>query len=160
MKAEELMIGDLVRVSKDVCIKKGTVVRVRGIDGDNRLPEKELVGCASCEQIDDRSVSGGVWCEYLEPIPLTYEILEKLGFKKNKTGQWAIEKKHPIGCCGQTCSNTNPLEYAVWVDTYGYGCVSYLEKEGNLTISGPCYVHNLQHLLRIFGLDEYVKIEL
>ena len=32
MKANELMIGDIVRVAKDVCIPKGTIVSIKGID--------------------------------------------------------------------------------------------------------------------------------
>ena len=152
MKAEELMIGDLVlstSISKPV--------RVIGIDPMEGLGQREGY---TFKLSDGKGMVLFVHAVSVKPIPLTDEMLTNWGFKKNKAGQWAIEKKHPIGCCGQTCSNTNPLEYAVWVDKYGYGCVSYLEKEGNLTISGPCYVHNLQHLLRIFGLDEYVKIEL
>ena len=47
MKAAELMIGDLVRVSKDVCFKKGTIVKVRGIDADEVFPEKGLEGGTS-----------------------------------------------------------------------------------------------------------------
>lgn len=96
----------------------------------------------------------------IEGVKITSDMLSKWGFQKNKTGQWVIEKKHPIGCGGQTCSNTNPLEYAVWVDDYGIGCVSYLDIEGNTTIDGGCYVHQLQHILRLYGLDEYVKIKL
>ena len=30
------MVGDMVRVAKDVCIPKGTVVSIKGIDADNR----------------------------------------------------------------------------------------------------------------------------
>jgi len=71
-----------------------------------------------------------------------------------------IEKKHSIGCCGQTCSNTNPLEYAVWWDRFGLGCVSYLEKEGNITLDGTTYVHQLQQILGLFDLDKFIKIEL
>ena len=96
----------------------------------------------------------------IEPVPITEEMLEKWGFQKNKGDQWVIEKKHPVGCCGQTCSNTNPTDYAVWVDRFGMGCVSYLEQEGNANLDGGRYVHQLQHLLRMFGIDKYIKIEL
>lgn len=85
MKVTELMTGDIVRVAKDVCIKKGTIVKVQSIDAENSFPEKNLKGCATCVQLDDRTISGGVWTEYLEPIPLTPEILKKNNFKKNDT---------------------------------------------------------------------------
>lgn len=90
MKAEELMIGDLVRVAKDVSFKKGTIVKVRGIDGDNVFPKRNLRGSATCVDINDADrMTNGVWCEYLEPIPLTAELLEQNGFdeyRKNVTG--------------------------------------------------------------------------
>lgn len=70
MKANELMIGDIVRVNQDVCISKGSIVRVLAIDGTASLREKGLCGCATCEVIGDKyHTTGGVWCEYLEPIP-------------------------------------------------------------------------------------------
>ena len=53
MEASELMIGDLVRVNKDVCFKKGTIVRVHAIDGDRNFPEKRMIGCVTCVPIDD-----------------------------------------------------------------------------------------------------------
>ena len=81
MKAEELMIGDLVRVSKDVSIKKGTIVEIRAIDADREF--HELKGCATCVPIDNPDgLSGGVWLDYLEPIPLNDEILQKNGFRR------------------------------------------------------------------------------
>lgn len=91
MKANELMIGELVRVSKDVCFKKGTIVKVRGIDADNVFAEKELKGSATCVAVNDPDrVTCGVWCDYLEPIPLTAEILEQNGFKLREgcTSAW------------------------------------------------------------------------
>ena len=64
MKANELMIGDLVRVSKDVSIKKGTIVEIRAIDADRNF--QELKGCATCVPINDPDgLSGGVWLDYL-----------------------------------------------------------------------------------------------
>lgn len=81
MEAKELMIYDIVRVAKDVRIPKGTVVFIKGIDADNFFREKHLVGSATCLAIYDKyRMTCGVWVDYLEPIPLTREILEKIGF--------------------------------------------------------------------------------
>lgn len=145
MKANELNGKDLM---------VGNWVKPKNVDAYFRVG---LIGVDSIWNDTDTHE----WCyDELEPIPLTAEILSKCGFKKNKTGQWVIEKKHSIGCCGQTCSNTNPLEYAVWWDRFGLGCVSYLEKEGNMTLGGTTYVHQLQQVLRLFDLDKFIKIEL
>lgn len=146
MKANELMVGDYVLYDNKI-LQVGQLndydIRIDLLKGD------ELYAQFWDEDMDN-----------VHGIKITAEILSKWGFKKNKTGQWVIEKKHSIGCCGQTCSNTNPLEYAVWWDEYTLGCVSYLEKEGNVTLVGTTYVHQLQHMLRLFDLDKFIKIEL
>jgi hypothetical protein len=81
MKANELMIGDLVRVSKDVCFKKDTIVKIHGIDADNVFIEMGLKGSVTCMQVNDPDrVTYGVWCDYLEPIPLTEDRLLANGF--------------------------------------------------------------------------------
>lgn len=146
MKANELMVGDYVLYDNKI-LQVGQLndydIRIDLLEGD------ELYAQFWDEDMDN-----------IHGVKITTEMLSKWGFEKNKTGQWVIEKKHSIGCCGQTCSNTNPLEYAVWWDGFGLGCVSYLEKEGNITLGGTTYVHQLQHILRFFDLDKFIKIEL
>lgn len=85
------MIGDWVRVNRDgLCIKKNTAVRVMGIDGESKLKEKGLVGCAGCHPLDKNQFDGGIWIDYLDPIPLTPEILEKNGFVFAGDGQMCM----------------------------------------------------------------------
>lgn len=139
MKTNDLMIGDLVRVAKDVCIKKGTIVKVRSIDGDNSFPEKGLKGCATCEPIDDRTLSGGVWVEYLEPIPLTPEILEKNGFLYD---------------------DIIPFEQR-W-QQFGlsiYGTPGNYHINCGINVSmDVSNVHQLQHALKFCGIDKEIKL--
>ena len=52
MKVNELMVGDLVRVTEDVCIKKGTIVEIVGIDATRTLPKHGLVGCTLCTPLN------------------------------------------------------------------------------------------------------------
>ena len=50
-------------------------------NADNIFKEKHLVGSATCLPVNSEDgFTYGVWVEYLEPIPLTKEILEKIGF--------------------------------------------------------------------------------
>jgi hypothetical protein len=89
MKANELMLGDFFRVNKDgLCIKKGTIVRVVGIDGEAKLEEKGLVCAVHCHPLDGEQFDGGIWLSYLEPISITPEILEKNG--------WVIDEKNEV----------------------------------------------------------------
>lgn len=45
MEVNEIMIGDLLRITKDVCIKKGAIVRVTAIDAYESLAKRGLKGC-------------------------------------------------------------------------------------------------------------------
>ncbi len=154
MRPEELMIGDYAQVNRDhLCIKKGTIVEVREIDANNKFGNH--IGSASCRPLDDMQYENGIWCDYLDPIPLTPEILEKNGFQY---------------------TNGHTLKGA---DTY----VCHLEQDGfsyTLTIkindyfafdswddrvyrlaeiqTGRWCVHHLQHVLRLCGIDKEIVL--
>lgn len=144
MKANELMIGDLVRVSKDVSIKKGTIVEIRAIDADREF--HELKGCATCVPVDNPDgLSGGVWLDYLEPIPLTEEILKANGYEEHvgEKGMYGVtiapyfkrDDSPEVFCDG------NP--FAVWFDD-------------PVDIK---YVHQLQHVLRLCGVEKEMELK-
>ena len=121
MKAEDLMIGDWVML-------------------DGKEP-KQITGLKthSCKhgyvQIKNLDCSA----EYLEPVPLTPEILEKNGFKY-MTGLWYIQTKE-----------IRPIQIVF--------------KETNvITLSINCtpvpinlkHVHQLQHALRLYGIEKEI----
>ena len=137
MEASELMIGDIVRVNKDVCFKKGTIVRVHAIDGDRNFPEKRRIGCVTCVPIDDPDgCSGGVWTAFLEPIPLTAEILEKNGFKYDDEGKDLRYR--------QSCGDI------IGVDIRGD--IAYIED------ADFKYIHKLQHALKLCGIEKEITV--
>lgn len=156
MEAKDLMIGDLVRVNRDVCIKNDTIVRVCGIDATNRLVEKGLEGSATCVPVDDIDFySGGIWVKYLEPIPLTPEILEKNGFKDTDIVIIGTRKFH-------WRSEDERTEITIWFfdDTMPMEIVKnvYYEDEVSYTLPFPWSVNMLQHALRICGIDKEIVI--
>ena len=157
MKASELMIGDLVRVSKDVCFKKGTIVKIHGIDADNVFTEKGLKGSATCMQVNDPDrVTGGVWCDYLEPIPLTAEILEQNEFvTKDKPDEWKGYRSY----CYK--NGSTGISFRVYHDTGKYEWSGTCEISLN---SMPYwvrfkYLHELQNILRTYGIDKEITIK-
>lgn len=141
MNVNELMIGDLVRVNKDVCIKKDTIVKVRGIDADNNMPKLGLRGSTTCVQVDDRCVSGGIWAEYLEPIPITPEILDKNGFET--VGDYYDIPNDP-SLVIKVVSNTF---------VFGHSINGYFE--GFIALD---YVHELQHALKLCGIEKEIVL--
>jgi hypothetical protein len=143
MKAKELMIDGLFRVKKDVCLPKGTIVVIRGIDADKRFPKRNLVGSSTCLPVNSSDgFTYGVWAEYLEPIPLTPEVLEK-----------NFESK----------SNVFGLQ------TYKLSRDFYLENRGDrFCLLKKCNVYNHStfwicdlaylHQLRLYGIEKEIKL--
>ena len=130
------MTGNFAIVNKDgLCIPKGTIVRVLAVDAADKLPEKGLVGAARCVAINDRSVSGGIWCAYLSPIPLSGEILKKNGWRYNDL---------PF-ICG-------------WEQ---FGLTIYHNKIvcGHNVTADVSSVHRLQQFLTICGIEKEITLD-
>ena len=151
MKAEELFVGAIVRVNRDgLCIKKDTIVDVRGVDADDKLIEKRLIGSAHCRPLDDNQFEGGIWCEYLGPIPLTPEILEKNGFKKCDGNEWSFYKKG---------EGERGLYNILWsADELYLEIASYTPLIGEFNRMGVKYIHELQHALRLCGIEKEIDL--
>lgn len=161
MKATELMIGDLVRVSKDVCFKKGTIVKVRGIDADNVFTAKGLKGSATCMAVNDPDrVTGGMWCDFLEPIPLTKEILEQNGFGRvpqpgcSNPYHWKLEQRDEDG----------ELLYKILAyNTLFRGMFIHINNPSDCASISFCrqikHVHELQHALRLCHINKEITIK-
>lgn len=166
MEAKDLMIGDLVRVNRDVCIKNDTIVRVCGIDATNRLVEKGLEGSATCVPVDDIDFySGGIWVKYLSPIPLTPEILEKNGFYLGNT---ASEEDFcsAVGCGypdSGWCFDEGAGEIKIIFPNETDGGLIRLDDQSGdrhleLVFVEPIMVYELQHCLKLVGIDKEINL--
>lgn len=164
MKVTELMIGDWVRINRDgLCIKKGTIVEVRGIDGDNKFPEKDLHGVADCRPLDKSQFQGGIWCEYLDPIPLTPEILEKNGFDLNgiPTEMVPVEERDysdDTYVWQERDELGNLFTVSLYDQNDGLGtwsCEVVDCPKGSMEIIIKS-VHELQHVLRLCGIEKEI----
>lgn len=143
MKADELMVGDYLRVNRDrLCIPEGKIVRVTEIDSENTFREKGLKGCARCEAVGDPWLSGGIWCDYLDPIPLTPEILEKNGFSKSRL---MGEQRHFTYYLAPSVSllAIYDADFSLKIGD----CARYIK-----------YVHQLQHALRLCGIEKEITL--
>ena len=120
MKCKELMTNDWVSD------KYGYLMQITVIgDGYVSFEDDEGNLC----QLDDK-------CNQPEPIPLTYEILEKNGWKR-----------HEIFMDIKADENFN-INFS-WTDRYGESLF-----QNGYYMCDCKYVHTLQHALRLCGLDE------
>lgn len=142
IKPEELRIGDFVKVSSDNCmIPKGAVCKVVVIDSERACEDKK--GLAGLLQIvrEEWEFSHGAWCDGIEGILLTPDILEKNG--------WEQEYYAPIiyGHIGHDIE------------------ISFLQTSkrcsvllNDISLCEIQYVHELQHILWVLGKDANLKI--
>ena len=132
MEAKELMIGDWVQHIDGYFLQVGTIT------------DKGLVGCSK-EFIGEDYM--------IRPIPLTPEILEKNGFVKQNFDGW--EYIHPDD------SNFSYIDYRIlWRTDYDNHLFIKKYKGGNssatLQISCINYIHQLQHALRLCGINHEI----
>jgi hypothetical protein len=145
------MVGDLFRVNRDkLCIKKDTIVQVRGIDGDDKLEKYGLFGAAHCHPLAEKQFDGGIWLDYLDPIPLTQEILEKNGFQCRELGCWSLVTRF----VNIRIKRTDKWHIMIRKkDEKGKSeQVSYYRDWAE-----NVYVHDLQHALKLCGINKEIQ---
>ena len=128
MKANELMIGDWVgRVFDDKRIDYRQVDWIRTGEIGMRYQKVWAIGC-------------------IEPIPLTAEILEKDGWERDIDKEWEYNNSHILPhYCYQWEKRNVKIEMYAGLEGFTI----------SLIIGRRFYaVHELQHVLRLYGLDE------
>lgn len=133
MKATDLMLGDWVYA-------------IDTMGGAHRCIAKVL------ELGENPYLKVGIWGEFhkyelLEPLPLTPEILEKNGFKEyGDTGWWLVaEDYYDIHIYERSDS--------VWL--YRYESAELDTPHTQTTIG---HVHELQHALRLCGIEKEIVL--
>lgn len=136
MKANELMIGDWV-----IC---GNITeeptRITDICESKNNVYLDLSGIPILAKIDK-----------INPIPLTPEILEKNGFKKAK-----FNDNEPSGLCGKWWSKDGLILVKMFELTL-IGIV-FSVSGNNSRISNIRYIHELQHALKLCGIDKTITL--
>lgn len=145
MKANELMIGDWVCVTKNFTQKYH---RIRALSNDK---EDVLKGTyinnygVECNSIFSRND--------IEPIPLTPEILEKNGFKKCARNEWSVFKYEDDDYTKKA------LYQVLWSSDELYlEIASYTSRTGEFNRLGVEFVHELQHALRLCGIEKTIEL--
>lgn len=132
-KTSELQLGDWVKLAYDkdnrcvkvICIYQNTI--------DTDYEGESLHGRYSDFEI--------------EPIQITKELLEKNGFKENKGGYYAYRTDDEKNHVSYTFSCVPNSSIYITKDEYS-------EQEATFDVPRPYFVHELQHILRMFGLND------
>ena len=139
MKANELMIGDWV-IFGDEPLKVQHIYNNGYDDIVAEIVEDGTNEYGEYEEIKDVPV---VYCS---PIPLTAEILEKNGWERDIDKEWEYNNSHILPhYCYQWEKRNVKIEMYAGLEGFTIsliiGCRFYA-------------VHELQHVLRLYGLDE------
>lgn len=148
IKPEDLKIGDLVRVDRDCdcAFPKGTMCAVTDIRPEKVFKDK--VGVVSLSAInDDDDGPWGAWCNDIEGVPITLELLGKNGFKeeqhqKDGASEWYDYYHYDLGI---------NIVYEVEEKKFA----AYLDGKKLREIQ---YAHELQHILWALGLNAELKV--
>ena len=135
MKAEELMVGDWVLLP-EVFLKRETKVTDVGL----------------CIEVED---SAGVYgFEELSPIPLTPKILEKNGFRPY------IPEGHleTVYACQDVSKAVAAELYALWPYRDGSFYLLLRVDGKDMVRMDVHYIHQLQHALRLCGIDKEIEL--
>ena len=152
INAEDLRIGDIVRVSRDCAFPKGTMCVVTDINHEKTFGDK--IGIAILSAInDDDDGPWETWCCIIEGIPVTPEILNKNGFKEVTVGKYytrSIDNKKTWGLARYLAVVRERGRWAVFIKYDGLCDQAFLREIR--------HVHELQHILWVLGLDAELKI--
>lgn len=155
IKAEDIRIGDLVRVGRNCMFPENSVCIVTQINPERTNNEKKGVVTLSYADYNDDG-PWGVWCDYIEGIPLTPAILEKNGFniKDSEDSQKSYIKD----------IDSSPLEIPrryLYIERRSLGWGLFIGIKGfldSVMIRQIQYIHELQHILWAMGIDAALEI--
>lgn len=140
MKAEDLMIGDFIKLPDGASAKVISIAR----DGI---------------YFEDSQSEGVASFDNLSPILITQEILEKNGFRFDGSGQRSMMLATPYGDSGTRWSIYVGLKHK----TIEAHCAPPVERKPGWRKSNKacleacgCFVHELQHALRLCGIDKEI----
>lgn len=146
MKANELMIGDWVRIDEPD--------KYAGATGQIQSLMYHREDDAAYFNVFIQGkfgyVSRDVCSDDIRPIPLTAEILEKNGFENIGDDTYQLEEK-PCWFWVDFFRHTYGCEY----DTSTY---EYEDDEHRLKLYGIPSVHELQHALRLCGIEKEIEL--
>lgn len=153
IKAEDLRIGDLVKVRGSYFFEEGEICKVEAVDSCS-YGKKIEGGYIMLKGLNWGELSVGYYKDYreIDPIALTPEILEKNGFETVYPGK---RYNKPIGARKRFLSRYLSIEYR---PTEWKVFMQYNILVDHMLLCSVKHVHELQHILWALGEDANLKI--
>lgn len=151
MKANELMIGDWVN------LKNGKVImpcRITVIG--HATQDRNEIGTTVCVDLSKEFPTCIFDMDVITPIPLTPEILEKNGFKKN--GIPNMDWCDDIYAWSRQETPDERMFVSVYMDDPANFFVEVYCQYCHADGIRVKYVHELQHLLKLCGIDKNIEL--
>ena len=147
MKAKELMIGDWVKIKT-----YGVSDKYERTEAYIYVKIAKICSCLITVEYNNEINEPYCICKNtdIEPIQLTSEILEKNGFENIGDDTYQLEEK-PCWFWVDFFRHTYGCEY----DTSTY---EYEDDEHRLKLYGIPSVHELQHALRLCGIEKEIEL--
>ena len=157
IRAEELMLGDIVTVNRSECVADGGQYMTWKQDGKIILIEKDYVRVQyEIDEEDEWDDWEEVGLEDIEPIPITPEILERNGFKLKEKGvlytEYVSGDEHSIIEFGFYKESIHDIDTVLNCEL---GFVGGLDRIHHCHVK---YVHELQHALRLCGISKNIEL--
>ena len=150
--AEDLRIGDIVQTNKDCTFPKGTLCIVTDIHPDRQHEDKK--GVVSMKAVNDEDDGPwGTWCNYIDGVPVTPEILRNNDFKEEVDGKYftrPIKARFGSSLARYLAVERKKYAWAIFIKYYnvsGYALLCHVK-----------YVHELQLALKIMKFCTEIKV--
>lgn len=152
IKPEDLRRGNLVRVNHDCMFPKGTMCVVTDINPLKVFDDKK--GVVTLYAINDEDDGPwGVWCNYVDGVPVTPEILRNNDFKEEVKGKYftrPIKARAVSSLARYLVVERKKYAWAIFIKYYnvtGYALLCHIK-----------YVHELQLALKILKFNPEIKV--
>ena len=152
IEPEDLRIGDIVQVNKDCMFPKGTLCIVTDIHPDRQYNDKN--GAVALKAVNDEDDGPwGTWCNYIDGVPVTPEILRNNDFKEEVEGKYftrPIKARFGSSLARYLAVEREKYSWAIFIKYYnvsGYALLCHVK-----------YVHELQLALKIMKFSTEIKV--
>ena len=152
INAEDLRIGDIVQTNKDCMFPKDTLYIVTEVLSDRQYEGKK--GAVSLKAVNDEDDGPwGTWCNYIDGVPVTPEILRNNDFNEEVEGKYftrPIKARFGSSLARYLAVEREKYSWAIFIKYYnvsGYALLCHVK-----------YVHELQLALKIMKFSTEIKV--